>query len=442
MPRIGELLVARGLLTPTQVEQAVRAQVVWGGRFGTNLVELGLIDLDTLSRALAGQHALPAALAHHFEHADRELQQRFDADLADRFSIVPILKLADGRIAIACMDPLDADRRGEVARALGIEPRALVVSIAAEQRMRYQLERVYGIARSARFLRKRGQSITPFPVLGDVEVPADSEVDLEIPIEIGETVIEPSAAPEPRAPERAASPPEALAALIDEAAAHGTGPDDEPSGKERRNYVKMLGDAVEPVPLAKAPEATEAKALGRIAIRRAQSGPIPQVDSVRAAASLSEAVRAVRRGANREKVAELVLDALTRFAPVCDAAMLMVVRGDVVIGWKSFSRRDHAFAELVVPLDQPGLVPNVVRTNSTLRAKANDLGQIDRLLLGALGSAGGADGELAVVPIAVAGKVMCLIAAALDKDSAVGVVESVAAAAAHAFARLIAEASR
>ncbi|HTR50167.1 MAG TPA: hypothetical protein VMJ10_05625 [Kofleriaceae bacterium] len=436
MPRIGELLVARGLLTPNQVEQAVRAQVVWGGRFGTNLVELGLIDLDTLSRALAGQHALPAALAHHFEHADRELQQRFDADLADRFSIVPILTLADGRIAIACMDPLDADRRGEIARGLGIEPRALVVSIAAEQRMRYQLERVYGIARSARFLRKRGQSITPFPVLGDVEVPEDSDIDLEIPIEIGETVIEPSAPPPARAPERAASPPEALAALIDEAAAHGAGLDDEPSGKERRNYVKMLGDAVEAAPLAKAPEA---KALGRIAIRRAQSGPIPPVD-VRAATNLSEAVRAVRRGAHREKVAELVLDALNRFAPVCDAAMLMVVRGDVVIGWKSFSRRDHAPAELVVPLDQPGLVPNVVRTNSTLRAKASDLGQIDRLLLGALGSSG--DGELAVVPIAISGKVMCVIAAALDKDSAVGVVESVAAAAAHAFARLIAEASR
>jgi len=432
MPRIGELLVARGLLAAAQVEQALRAQVVWGGRFGTNLVELGLIDLDTLTRALAGQHALPAALAHHFEHADRELQQRFDADLADRLSIVPVLRLADGRVAVACMDPLDAERRGDVARALAIEPRQLVVSIAAEQRMRYQLERVYGIARSARFLRKRGQSITPFPVLGEVEAPVDSEVDLEIPIEIGETVIEPSA-PAPRVADRAASPPEALAALIDEAAATAAVPGDEPTGRERRHYVKTLGDDDQARP------AGEVKALGRIAIRKAATGPVPKPESTRATASLSDALRAVRRGSNRDRVAELVLDALNRFAPVCDAAMLMVVRGDVVIGWKSFSRRGAEPAEIVVPLDQPGLVPNVVRSNGSLRATAGDLGSIDRLLLGALGQP---DGELAVVPIAITGRVVCVLAAAVDKDSAVGIVESVAAAAAHAFARLIAEASR
>ncbi|MEO7730494.1 MAG: hypothetical protein ABIY55_05940, partial [Kofleriaceae bacterium] len=62
MPRLGELLVAAGLLTVEQVEQAVRAQVMWGGRLGTNLVELGYIDLDKLATALSRQHGIPAAL--------------------------------------------------------------------------------------------------------------------------------------------------------------------------------------------------------------------------------------------------------------------------------------------------------------------------------------------------------------------------------------------
>ena len=43
MPKLGELLVASGLLTADQVEQALRAQVLWGGRLGTNLIELGFV---------------------------------------------------------------------------------------------------------------------------------------------------------------------------------------------------------------------------------------------------------------------------------------------------------------------------------------------------------------------------------------------------------------
>jgi len=53
VPRLGELLVAAGLLTVAQVEQALRAQVMWGGRLGTNIVELHYLELDPLSNALA-----------------------------------------------------------------------------------------------------------------------------------------------------------------------------------------------------------------------------------------------------------------------------------------------------------------------------------------------------------------------------------------------------
>src|SRR5258706_3568424 len=163
MARLGELLVAARLLEADQVERALRAQVMWGARLGTNLVELGLIDLDALSRALGRQHDLPAALARHFEKADAALQQRLDPAHADVWSIVPLLRVAGGKIAIASMDPLPKATRAQIAAALGVGPGELVVSIAAEQRVRYQLERVYGISRAARFLRTKGQNVTAFP---------------------------------------------------------------------------------------------------------------------------------------------------------------------------------------------------------------------------------------------------------------------------------------
>ena len=88
MARLGELLVSARLLDPEQIERALRAQVLWGGRLGTNLIELGLLDLDGISRALGRKHNRPAALARHFEKADRELQERLSVDLARRWSVV------------------------------------------------------------------------------------------------------------------------------------------------------------------------------------------------------------------------------------------------------------------------------------------------------------------------------------------------------------------
>src|ERR1700742_4695625 len=188
MARLGELLVAAGLLDDERLQQALRAQVVWGGRLGTNLIELGFIDLDELSRVLGKQRKMPAALAHHFDKADASLQQQLPAELAEKHLVVPLLHLADGQIALAGMDPLDARALAEVSAALGVGPNALVCSVACEQRMRYQLERVYNIKRNARYLRSRGGTIPPFPVFGDFETEPDSEV--EIPIE-GEDEAEP-----------------------------------------------------------------------------------------------------------------------------------------------------------------------------------------------------------------------------------------------------------
>src|SRR5690242_2648336 len=116
MARLGELLVAARLLTQEQVGQALRAQVVWGGRLGTNLIELGCIDLDGLSRALGRQHGVPAALGRHFDRADPVLQQRLPAELAERWAIVPLLRVSGARkIAIAATDPADAARIAEIA---------------------------------------------------------------------------------------------------------------------------------------------------------------------------------------------------------------------------------------------------------------------------------------------------------------------------------------
>jgi hypothetical protein len=412
------------LLEVVQVEGALRAQVMWGARLGTNLVELGYIDLDGLSRALGRQRDLPAALARHFEKADRELQARLDPSLANAWSIVPLLRVAGGKIAIAAMDVISPATRAAIAAALAVAPSEIVVSIAAEQRVKYQLERVYGIERSARFLRAKGRTTASLPklALGEVPIAIDDEVSVEVDIDVQTDTAIPEPIPHLNEPSLPAA--EALEALIEEAAATAElAPTGEPTGRDRRTYVKTLDEA--------------SATLARIAIKKV--APVSAVESSGSGATLDAATRAIRRGPNRDRVADLVIEALERFAPMCSAAMMMVVRGDIAIGWKHFSRDGAVSADLAVPLDQPGLVAATIASDQTQRASARDLAALDGLLLRALGSD---DGDLVIVPVPIGTTVMCMIASAIGEGEPVAAIEAIATAASTAFARLVRDASR
>ncbi|HET7504611.1 MAG TPA: hypothetical protein VFK02_26495 [Kofleriaceae bacterium] len=463
MPRLGELLVAAGLLTTDQVEQALRAQVVWGGRLGTNLVELHYLELDPLSKALARQHQMPAALARHFEKADPDLQRRLSPELAEQLSSVPLLRMGpEQHIVIATVAPLAPSQLAMLAGELAVDPRRLIPAIAAELRIRYQLERVYHIRRTARFLRARGKSIPPFPRFQVLPVPAEAEPDPppSLPVSTREmevyrpppdAAVQPAAAPAPReepaphAGDGDTTPVERFdPGDLDDLARHDTYPTlpalgddlaiptepivDEASGRERRTYVRTIADAPA--------DADHQALLARIAIRKVVAGGSPRG---MAGSTLGEATRAIRRGTGRDRVGDLVIDTLDRFAPGCEAAIVLVIRGATAIGWKGFSRSGGAPGEIAVPMEDVGLVPKVVELNVTLRRTCAELEPIDRLLLASLGRS---DGDLVVVPIAIADQVMCVIAIATPEGAPVACAEPIAAAAGAAFARLMRDASR
>jgi hypothetical protein len=203
--------------------------------------------------------------------------------------------------------------------------------------------------------------------------------------------------------------------------------DDRSSGRERRRYVRTIDDAPD----------SQSQSLGRIAIRRmAIAKPL---DVIEDGNTLGEATRAIRRATNRDRVADLCVDTLFRFAPSCAAASLLVVRGQVATTWKGFIRDGSQPPEIAVPLDQPGLIPKSVHRNATVRAPSTDLGPIDQLLVVSLAQK---SGDLVIVPISIAKQVMCVIALVTDADSAIATAESVAAGAGAAFARLMRDASR
>jgi hypothetical protein len=154
------MLLAGGLLSAEALDRALESQAVHGARLGTNLIETGALKLDTLSEALARQLDLPAALERHFERSDPTVQQMVDAVIAAQWRAVPLGRLpgAEGRVAVAVMDPVPERGLAEFSNALGAE---VVQAIAPELRIRYQLERVYGVERPNRFKRMSGGQSNP-----------------------------------------------------------------------------------------------------------------------------------------------------------------------------------------------------------------------------------------------------------------------------------------
>tara|TARA_R110002096_G_scaffold16898_12_gene58089 strand:- start:29272 stop:30363 length:1092 start_codon:yes stop_codon:yes gene_type:complete len=140
------------IITLTQLEQSLRAQVLSGGRLGTNLVELGFIDLNTLGRYLARSMDLPLAIADRLEKADPVLVDKLGAELADRHSAIPLgNEVTDPQtIGVVMGKPTDRRSISAIEEALGsrIQP-----YVAAELRLFYYLERYYGIRRKTRFTR-------------------------------------------------------------------------------------------------------------------------------------------------------------------------------------------------------------------------------------------------------------------------------------------------
>lgn len=148
--KLGTLLLRNAAIGLSQLESALRNQVLYGGRLGTNLVELGFLDLELLSSYLAELSGFPVATPSLLDDADRSLLDKLGADDAHRLRSVPLATLESGTAAVAMVDPTDVPATEAVAAKLGMQVTPYVVP---ELRALYYLEKHFGTPRRARFLR-------------------------------------------------------------------------------------------------------------------------------------------------------------------------------------------------------------------------------------------------------------------------------------------------
>ena len=103
--KLGTLLLRNAAIGLSQLEAALRSQVLYGGRLGTNLVELGYIDLELLSAYLAELSGFPIATPTLLDQADPGLLEKLGADDAHRLRAIPLGYLGEGSsIAVGLID--------------------------------------------------------------------------------------------------------------------------------------------------------------------------------------------------------------------------------------------------------------------------------------------------------------------------------------------------
>ncbi|MBX3173591.1 MAG: Flp pilus assembly complex ATPase component TadA [Gemmatimonadaceae bacterium] len=101
--RIGDLLVKEGLITRDQLQKALDEQRHSGTRVGYNLIKLGFIQENELTRTLARQYKMPAVDLSKFE-VDPKIIKLVPADLATKNLVLPLKR--DGRtLTVAMADP-------------------------------------------------------------------------------------------------------------------------------------------------------------------------------------------------------------------------------------------------------------------------------------------------------------------------------------------------
>lgn len=409
--RLGELLLKEGLITAEGLEEALEAQVVQGGRLGTNLLELGLLSEQDLAKSLGQLHN--TAYASGELVPDPKALALVSANHADDKEYLP-MRVDATRLSIAVVNPHDFETLDAIAFKTG---KRVVPVVIPEFRMNQLLRRYCKAFRQLRAIDMN--AIRPRPAPGSPELAkatekapdlmseeefqsvyaqalrggADYEGDMGEAEEVitGVEVVEP--VPEPVVPvvaQRPVAPPAVPPARPPVVPAQSFPMTPPPA-------AAVPPPAVPLAPMAAGPAAVSPPAAQVPVQRPPEPPPTPL--------TFAEAQAELARGSDREDVAHTVL----RFAlGKWKRSLLLSVQGGLVTGWHGMgtSVREAAVRRIGVALREQSTFRLVRDTRSHYigPVKRDAAMSVFYKLLG-----GGFPTTAVILPLLVRGKVVHLL---------------------------------
>ena len=322
------MLVRDGRLTEAHLNQALQFQQRDGGRLGTVLVEHGLVDLEALTVYLGLELGIPIATGAMLERAKRAAVRLLQPTQAFKHKCVPLV-VQDRQLIAAIEDPHDIATLEALTQITGYR---VLPRVAPEVRIYYYVERYYGVARPARFM-KFGDTPRGTESQGDAGLPAP-------PL--------PGLPPVPHAPVAAPGPRPMLKSTKMSAVASSSF-DESALELEAEDLLESLD----------ADDAAPAEAATQLRPHRTTTPPsfVPAAaDPQRPGAiGVEVALTELATLTDRNRIVEVLLG---HAALIFDVAVLFAVRDQMAFGWKAFGEiPGRGYVEhLLIPLDAPSVV--------------------------------------------------------------------------------------
>ncbi|MEW6108095.1 MAG: hypothetical protein AB1632_02850 [Nitrospirota bacterium] len=146
--KLGEAMVKDGLITKEQLRLGLERQVIFGGRLGTNLVEIGIIKESELSSFLSKFFNVPAVNPELLVSINNETISCISKEVAEKYKAVPFRK-ERSRLHVALLDPLSVSSIDELRFITGYDTIPYVIT---ELRLLFALEKYYGTERDLRYI--------------------------------------------------------------------------------------------------------------------------------------------------------------------------------------------------------------------------------------------------------------------------------------------------
>jgi type IV pilus assembly protein PilB len=128
--KLGEMLVAKRLISEADLASALEEQRRWGKRLGMTLVLMGVLEEETLIRTLAAQLKLPVARIRG-KRVNAEVIELVPVELAEKHRCLPLFVKEQGgskELFLAMEDPSDLDAQGELGFRIGFRIRPVLVA--------------------------------------------------------------------------------------------------------------------------------------------------------------------------------------------------------------------------------------------------------------------------------------------------------------------------
>jgi type IV pilus assembly protein PilB len=141
--RLGEILVREGLITPEQLDEALKFQTKNGGRLGSAVVKLKFAEEEDVTEILSGQFGVPSINLGSFD-IEESVLKLIPAEVARKYLLIPISRTG-ASLTIAMADPSNVFAQDDIKFMTGyhVEP-----VVASENAISRAIEKYYGSGKS------------------------------------------------------------------------------------------------------------------------------------------------------------------------------------------------------------------------------------------------------------------------------------------------------